>query len=121
MKKLPNDSVKLVPAKGEARGLDTKHLEKWLVYCPAIASDTLLYMITALDSYSLRCYGGHLGVIMTGRHADGARTTTEFMEMYGAEKIAEMTHAEIAVTKADQWSRVIGQRWKTYRELHSME
>lgn len=121
MSKYPNDSVKLVPARGDAKGFDHSYLEKWLVYCPAIASDTLLYMVTALESYSLRSYDGRLGVITTGRHAEGATTTSEFMSMYEPDKVAEMSHAELAVTKAEQWAKIIGPRWKTYRETHGME
>jgi ABC-type cobalamin/Fe3+-siderophores transport system ATPase subunit len=119
--KFPNDSVKLVPAQGGAKGFGKSHLEKWLIYCPAIASDTLLYMVTALESYSLRSYAGHLGVVTTGRHAEGATTTTEFMEMYEPVKIGEMSHAEVAVTKTDQWARIIGHRWDAYREANGIK
>ena len=109
-----NDSRKLVPAQGDAKGFDKAHQEKWLIHCPSIASDTLLYLITALESYSLRSYCGHLGVNTKGMHAEGARTTTEFMHVYSPTKWKEASHMELAVTKADQWAKVIEQQWAAY-------
>jgi len=94
---------------------------KWLIYCPAITSDTLLYMITALESYSLRSYGGRLGVITKGMHAEGATTTSEFMAKYGPDKVCEMSHAELAVTKAEQWAKLIGPRWATYKAKNGIK
>ncbi len=78
-------------------------------------------MVTWHESYSLRSYGGRLGVNATGRHAEGAHSTSEFTEMYHPDLVAEMTHAEIAVSKTDQWERVISHRWDTYKETHGIK
>ena len=111
-----NDSRTLVSAQGDMKGFDKKYQEKWLIYCPSLASDTLLYMITALESYSLRSYGGRLGVNTTGMHADGARTTSEFMTMYAPVKWREASHLDLAVTKADQWAEVVERQWATFQK-----
>ena len=58
---LEDNSVELVAPRGDAKGFDKTFQEKWLIYCPEIANDTLLYMITAGDSYSIRSYGGTSG------------------------------------------------------------
>ena len=112
----PNDSVPLVPAKGEAAGHDMSDQEKWLIYCPAIASDTLLYYIKQGDSYSLRSYGGHLGVNTAQRHAQGAHTSVEFERLYRPEFVGEMSHVMTAVSKKDRWTAIVAERWKSYRE-----
>jgi len=119
--KFPNDSVRLVPSKSGAAAGAKRQTEKWLIYCPSIASDTLLYMVTWHESYSIRSYSGHLGVNVTGRHAEGAHSTSEFVEMYEPDLVAEMTHAEIAVSKTDQWAKVISYRWDTYKETHGIK
>lgn len=101
---------------GDAAGLDKQHQVKWSIYCPAIANDTLLCMITALVSYSIRSYGGHLGVDASGRHAPDAHTTSEFMSMYSAETVAEVSWLERNVNKAEQWSEFIGREWESSKE-----
>lgn len=112
----PNDSVELVSAIGDRVGRDKTMQEKWLVYCPAIASDTLLYYIKQGDSYSLRSYGGHLGVNTSQRHAAGAHTSVEFEQMYRPDKVGEMSYMELAVGRSDRWSAVVDERWKAYLE-----
>ena len=117
---LKDNSVQLVSPQGDAQGFDKTYQEKWLIYCPAIANDTLLYMITALDSYSIRSYGGHLGVNTTGRHAEGIHTTGHFMETLRPEKLYEMTGLERSVDRADQWAEFIDAKWKIYRHKHGL-
>lgn len=114
MTEFANDSRELVPAQGDMKGFDKTYQEKWLIYCPAIASDTLLLMVTALDSYSLRSYGGRLGVDARGMHADGAHTTGEFMRLYSPDKWKEASGLELAVTKKDQWATAIAEQWERY-------
>lgn len=114
----PNDSVKLVPPVGDAEQRDTSEQEKLLIYCPAIASDTLLYFITQAESYSLRSYGGRLGVNTAGMHAEGAHTATEFRRAYDFETVGEMSYLELAVHKADRWARVVADRWSDYPKKH---
>lgn len=111
-----NNFVKLVAPQGDATGFDNKHQEKWLIYCPEIADDTLLYMITALESYSIRSYGGHLGVNTAGRHAEDAHTTSEFMVRHSPVKVAEVSWLERNVEKADQWSEFIARKWESFRK-----
>lgn len=111
-----NNSVQLVTPQGDAAGFDKRHQEKWLIYCPEIADDTLLYMITALESYSIRSYGGHLGVNTTGRHAEDAHTTSEFMATHSPVKVAEVSWLERNVDQADQWSEFIARKWKTFHK-----
>jgi hypothetical protein len=115
----PN-SVRLVAPQGDSKGFDKKYQEKWLIYCPAIADDTLLYMITALESYSIRSYGGHLGVNASGRHADGIHTTSEFMEQLQPDRVYEVTWLERPVTKAAEWSEFIDRKWDSYRDSHGL-
>ncbi len=112
---LENDSVALVPAQGDMEGRDKTDYEKLLVYCPAIASDTLLYYIRQGDSYSLRSYGGHLGTNTTGRHAEGAHTSADFERMYRPDRWREMSHVETAVTEADRWERLVSDQWAAYQ------
>lgn len=117
---LADNSVSLVPAQGDAKGFDKKFQEKWLIYCPAIANDTLLYMITALESYSIRSYGGHLGVNTTGRHAEGIHTTSEFMAEFHPDRPYELSELGIAVDKSDKLADFIERKWKIYREKHGL-
>lgn len=112
---LENDSVELVPAQGDLDGRDKSDYEKLLVYCPAIASDTLLYYIRQGDSYSLRSYGGHLGTNATGRHAEGAHTAPDFERKYRPDRWREVSHMDIAVTVADRWESVIADQWAAYQ------
>jgi hypothetical protein len=114
----PNDSVKLVPPVGDAEQFEKRDQEKWLIYCPAIASDTLLLFITAGESYSLRSYGGHLGVNATGMHAEGAHTVSAFRTTYEPETVTEAEHFELAVHKVAQWEMRIADRWSDYRKKH---
>ena len=112
----PNDSVPLVAPVGDEAGRDKSAQEKWLIYCPAIASDTLLYYIKQGDSYSLRSYGGHLGVNTAQRHAQGAHRSVEFERLYRPELVGEMSHVMTAVSKKDRWTGIVAERWKSYRE-----
>jgi len=116
-----NDSRMLVPAQGDAKGFDKTHQEKWLIYCPAIASDTLLYLITALESYSLRSYGGRLGMNTKGMHADGAHSTSEFMAMYSPKKWKEASHMDLAVTRSEQWAKTIEHQWASFQKAELSE
>lgn len=116
MSDFTNDSRSLVPAKGDVSGFDKKHQEKWLIYCPAIASDTLLYMITAFESYSLRSYGGYLGVNTKGMHAEDAHTTSDFMRMYSPIKWREASHMEVAVTESVKWSVTVERQWENFQK-----
>ena len=111
-----NNSVKLVTPQGDAAGFDKTHQEKWLIYCPEIADDTLLYMTTALESYAIRSYGGHLGVDTAGRHAEDTHTTSDFMATYSPVKVAEVSWLERNVEKADQWSEFISRKWESFRK-----
>lgn len=115
MSEYADDSVPLVPAQGDAAGRDKTYQEEWLIYCPAIASDTLLYYIKQGDSYSLRSYGGHLGVNAAQRHAQGAHTSAEFERMYRPDLVREMTYLELAVGKTKQWAMRIDEYWSDYR------
>lgn len=112
---LENDSVALVPAQGEMGGMDKTDCEKVLLYCPAIASDTLLYYVRQGDSYSLRTYGGHLGTNSNGQHAEGAHNAADFERMYRPDRWREMSHMETAVTREDRWERVIAEQWTDYQ------
>lgn len=116
-----HDSVRLVPAHGDARGRDKSKQEKWLIYCPAIASDTLLYMITQHDSYSLRSYGGRLGVNIVGQHAEGARTAKEFIEMYKPDLYKETSWMELAVGESARWAEKVEREWQKYRKEHGVD
>lgn len=120
MSEFENDSRELVPPQGDAKGFDKRYQEKWLIYCPAIASDTLLLFVTALESYSLRSYGGRLGIKATGMHAEGAHTTSEFMRMYSSDKAGDAERFELAVTKKKQWAETITEQWLRYRKSHGM-
>jgi hypothetical protein len=113
-----NDSVKMVPPVGDAKLRDSADQEKWLIYCPAIASDTLLYLITQAESYSLRSYGGRLGVNATGMHAEGAHTTSEFRRMYEPRTVGEMAYLELAVHKTARWEKIVADRWADFRKAH---
>lgn len=112
---LENDSVALVPPQGDVDGRDKTDYEKVLVYCPAIASDTLLYYIRQGDSYSLRTYGGRLGVNATGRHAEGAHRAYEFERMYRPERWRDMQHLDLAVGETEKWQKVVSQQWSAYQ------
>ena len=111
----PNDSRALVSVKGDAASRDKTRQEKWLIYCPALASDTLLYMVSQYGSYSLRSYGGRLGVNIKGQHAEGAHSLAEFEAMYEPLKWREMSHAEIAVGKTDRWATIVVEQWAKYQ------
>lgn len=119
MSEFENDSRRLVPAQGDAKGFDKTYQEKWLIYCPAITSDTLLYMVTALESYSLRSYAGRLGVITKGMHAEGAHTTSEFMRLYVPKKWKNTEALEIAVTKADKWAEITEKQWASFQKAQA--
>ncbi len=111
-----NDSRALVPVRGNPAGKDKSKLEKWLIYCPSLASDTLLYMVSQYGSYSLRSYGGRLGVNIKGMHAQDAHSMAEFDEMYAPLRWREMSHAELAVGKSDRWATIIGEQWKKFED-----
>lgn len=115
MLEYPNDSVSLVPAKGDAAGHVMSDQEKWLIYCPAIANDTLLYYIKQGDSCSLRSYGGRLGVNATRRHAQGASTTAEFEHLFKPDLVREMSYLELAVSNTKQWAMRVDEYWADYR------
>lgn len=117
---LEANSVQLVAPQGDAKGFDKTYQEKWLIYCPAIADDTLLYMITALESYSIRSYGGHLGVNTAGLHVEGIHTTGDFMANFHPDKLYEVSGREVAVTKSDDWADFIAGKWKIYSEKHGL-
>ena len=117
---LEDNSVRLVAPQGDAKGFDKAFQEKWLIYCPGIANDTLLYMITAGDSYSIRSYGGHLGVNTTGRHAEGIHTTGDFMAKFDPDRPYELSALGLAVDKKDELAEFIGRKWKIYREKHGL-
>jgi len=110
-----NDSRILVPTKSDGTGKDRSHQEKWLIYCPSIASDTLLYMVSQYGSYSLRSYAGRLGVNIKGMHAQDAHSTAEFERMYQPLKWREMSHAELAVGKTDRWTFIVGEQWTKFQ------
>lgn len=118
MTEFANDSVKLVAPHGDQALQDKFDLQRWLIYCPAIASDTLLLFITQGESYSLRSYGGHLGVNAVGSHAENAHTTSSFREMYKPETVTSVDHLETAVHKTDKWEKVIADRWSDYRRKY---
>ena len=111
-----NDSRALVSVKGDAAGRDKSHQEKWLIYCPSIASDTLLYMVSQYGSYSLRSYGGRLGVNIKGMHAQDAHSTVEFEKLYEPLKWREMSHAELAVGKTERWTFLVNEQWKKFQD-----
>jgi hypothetical protein len=111
-----HNSVHLVDPKGDSAKRDKSHQEKWLIYCPEIADDTLLYMISQLESYSIRSYGGHLGVNTTGLHAAGVHTTSEFMERFKPDRYRETSYLELSVDKADRWSEIIERKWAAYQK-----
>jgi len=117
---LKDNSVNLVPPQGDAKGFDKTYQEKWLIYCPAIANDTLLYMITAGESYSIRSYGGHLRVNTTPRHAAGVHTTSEFMAKFDPDRPYELTALGLAVDKGPELAEFIERKWKLYRERHGL-
>lgn len=114
--KFENDSRALVPTRGDAAGRDKSHQEKWLIYCPAVASDTLLYMVTQYGSYSLRSYGGRLGVNTKGLHAQDAHSVSEFERLYSPTKWREMSHAELAVGKSERWAIIVSEQWRKFQE-----
>lgn len=124
-----NDSVKLVAPEGDQALQDRFDTEKWLIYCPAIASDTLLLFITQGESYSLRYYGGHLWnnpdaprpTNVTGFHAENLHTTTEFREALKPETVMTADYLELAVHKTAQWEKVIAGRWSDYERKHLQE
>lgn len=112
---LENDSVQLVAPEGDTEGHDKTDYEKLLVYCPAIASDTLLYYIRQGDSYSLRSYGGRLGINPAARHAEGAHKAFDFERMYRPDRWRDMKHLELAVGESEKWERVVSQQWAAYQ------
>lgn len=112
----PNDSRALVTVRGDAAGRDKTHQEKWLIYCPSLASDTLLYMVSQYGSYSLRSYGGRLGVNVKGLHAEEAHSLAEFERIYEPLKWREMSHAEIAVGKTERWETIVTEQWKKFQD-----
>ena len=110
-----NDSVALVAPQGDDEGHDKTDYEKLLVYCPAIASDTLLYYIRQGDSYSLRSYGGRLGTNATARHAESAHNAQDFERMYRPDRWRDMQHLELAVGETEKWQRAVAQQWAAYQ------
>jgi hypothetical protein len=115
MSDFEDDSRTLVPAQGDAQGFDKKHQEKWLIYCPALERGTLLYLVTALESYSLRSYGGRFGVNAKGMHAEGAHTASEFMRMYTPAKWKSTDHIPKPVTDIAYWEGKIAEQWSAFQ------
>ena len=118
MTEFANDSVKLVAPQGDQALQDKFDLQRWLIYCPAIAADTLLLFITQGESYSLRSYGGHLGVNATGSHAENAYSNKTFRETYQPETVTSVDHLDLAVHKTARWEKVIADRWSDYKRTH---
>lgn len=111
----PRERQVLVAPKKSVGVVNRTGSEKWLVYCPGIAADTLLVYVRRGDSYSLRSYGGSLGVDTRARHAAGAHSAADFERQYAPDKWREVTRLRLPVTDSTTWKQVIADEWLRYR------
>jgi len=79
--------------------------EKFLVFCPAISTETLLHFNRQGDSYRLRSFVGALA----GRRwmQPDAPTSSDFLRLYPPVHQIDVTSERISLTLTDRWHAII--------------
>lgn len=94
---------------------DRRGFEKWLVYCPQIAADTLLHFNRQGDSYRLREFSlasdgaGTCRTFLPSHPLSGAivENTDEFLRVFKPELVVDVRADKTPVTNPSYWATVI--------------
>lgn len=82
--------------------------EKWLIYCPELADDTLLHFNRQGDSYALRAFVGRLARPTTARWTQpDAATSDEFLRIYEPRLVDEVSGLGVALSRDERWVEIV--------------